>query len=524
MNIQAVEQIRFSLAQPGWTPGRRDMSSLFQVWRSLADAEREGLVKKLTKIDAPSVRVAVETLPTLDPRTRGDLARPLLKSYLRSANKDSGSWSEFPLLCLGDVEPRVRKASAQAIGSSWDDIPRMQRGVIVEKLIDLLERCEDPSEKKALLDALGKSGDQQALDALKTSGAGARNLLMLERDISRDGDSSSDGQCHPERLVGHGIVAWFTAGLDAFARTNGLFLGAEILAPGVLRADAGVKWLDVVDHYLWRRAGVAIGRVNDSSVSQLASVLVQASAGICDSTERAAGAPVRIRLGRCTERSRSFIWEFAEALSKSNCGMINDGRGPHWEVRVVEELVVLVPLKIEDKRFSWRDASTEGASDPTIAAALVMAAGIKPGERVWDPFCGAGTELILAAKVVNKIVAQGTDINQGAIDAAAKAAHVAGADVNFAVGSCLDFEGAPFDVIVTNPPFGMRTVRGGARTLLEEFFLTVRKRISADGRIVLLSHAPSSTLLWAREGGLRCVARLPIKLGGMDCQLQVFRK
>lgn len=524
MSTQILEQVKAQIARPGWTPGRKDIETLFGVWRSLDDDERDSLEKRLSRIDAPSVRRAVELIKDVETRTRGDLTRSILKSYLKSYPKADSDWIQYPNDCLSDFDPRVRKAAAQAIGSSWEEIPLQFKKLIIERLIERLNTTDNPSEMKALSDALGKSADADALKALREIGGTAKNLLTLERDLTRGEAELSEASCLPERLGTKPVVAWFTPGIDLIARSFGLFLGAESLGPGILRAEQAVTWSQLTMHYLWRSAGVSIGKLKSSSAAGFVDVLTSAASAIDAATDRKAGNPVRIRLCRDVGRSRAFIWEFAETLSKAQIGMINDGRSPHWELRVVGDELVLVPIKINDERFTWRDAQADGASDPTIAAALVYLAELKADDRVWDPFCGAGTELILASKMAAGVTAVGTDINKSVIDAGLKAASDAGVSVEFLQESCLDHKDTPYHAIITNPPFGMRTVRGAARDLLAEFFLIARQKLTDTGRLVILSHAPQSSVKWAEFGALKCARRWPVKIGAMDCQVQVFKK
>ena len=518
-----LELIQSRIASPGWTPGKRDIHGLFEVWRQLDEGERESMEKRLAKLDAPSAHKAFELFAVLDPRSRGDLARPLLKSYLKTVTVDDVEGGlAFPLLCFMDSEARVRKAAAQAIGASWSEIPKSLCPHLVALLLGKLSEAQDPSERKAIIEALGKSSDSRALTAIKESGsATTKALLTLERDLHR-GDVSQD-RCLPDLLPNEGLVLWFTPGIDQVARSHEMLLGAESLGHGILKPE-GLNWHQLKDIHLWRKAGVVIGQVNRQSPLGLASALVALADEMRKATAVASGGPVRVRLGRNEDRPRSFVWEFAEALSKSNCGLINDGRDAHWELRTVGESLVLLPLVIEDERFSWRDATADGASDPTIAAALVELARLKPNDCVYDPFCGAGTELILAARKQRSVRAIGTDINSKAITSAQEASAEAKVRIDWYNEDALNFDKGPFDVVITNPPFGMRTVRGNARGLLEEFLGTIYKRLSNSGRIVMLSHAPLSTIQWAEAGRLRFTHCVPVRLGAMNCELQCFTR
>ena len=148
-----------------------------------------------------------------------------------------------------------------------------------------------------------------------------------------------------------------------------------------------------------------------------------------------------------------------------------------------------------------------------------------PG-RSARPFCGAATELILAGKRArenrNAVTLLGTDLSERALDAGLVALQKSGVSADVFLEDALGFQERPFDVVLTNPPFGMRTLRGGARDLLDEFLGTIKRRLSQNARVVLLSHAPNSTIQWAAAGRLRLVRSFPVRLGGMNCELQHF--
>jgi predicted RNA methylase len=538
MTDAPVELIQARIANPGWTPGRNDMRDLLGAWRLLEDAEREVMEKRLARLDAPSVKRVMELFAGLDERSRGELTRPIMKSYFKVVG-DLGidDQSAFPSRCFQDRSPRVRKSVAQAIGSSWDDMGRELKNSLVRQISECLPKASDDSERKAMVEALGKSGDQGALRALndlKQAGLGvaanvaARAKLTLERDVVR-GDSSQDF-CQPECLDSMGVVLWFTPGVEHVARSRDPLLGAEVLESGVLRPE-GVKWSQLGRNPLWRTAGVIVHKMTDATDAKNPSKLAQSLAAKADrvtaSTSLGQLGPVRVRLGRDDGRGRTFVWDFAAALSGIQCGLINDGRDAHWELRVVGRYLILVPLKISDDRFAWRDETADGASDPTIAAALVDFAELKSCEMVYDPFCGAATELILAGQKVMGLRLVGSDINDRSVSAARVAISKSGLSVRVERGDALSFDscsfsGGPFDAVITNPPFGMRTVRGGARDLLQDFLFNIRKRLNRGGRVVLLSHAPVSTIHWAEAGGLVLSKSLPVQLGAMRCELQRF--
>ncbi len=542
-----IELIQARIATPGWTPGRKDMSNLLAVWGQLEGAERESMQKRLARLDAPSVNKAMELFFCADARTRGELARCLLKSYFKvTLQLRLDDLMAFPRKCFEDSETRVRKATAQAIGSSWADIcgvvgsPNCNavnaqfKASLVDMLVSRVSLAEDVSELKAITDALGKSGDSAALKALsgmsdsKKASTSSKAMLTLQRDVLR-GDSSDD-LCYPERLDQDGVGLWFTPGIELLAlKIVASLKNGKIVDEGVLLFE-GVRWQDLSTGLLWRRAGVVIGKNSRGlapySSQELGQLVAGAASKIIAATSVGPQGLVRIRLGRDDGRTRAFVWEFAEVLAKANCGLINDGREAHWELQTVGNLVLLVPLKMPDDRFSWRDSSVDGASDPSIAAALVEMAELRPNQIVYDPFCGAATELILAGKRArenrNAVTLLGTDLSERALDAGLVALQKSGVSADVFLEDALGFQERPFDVVLTNPPFGMRTLRGGARDLLDEFLGTIKRRLSQNARVVLLSHAPNSTIQWAAAGRLRLVRSFPVRLGGMNCELQHF--
>jgi predicted RNA methylase len=525
----SLEHLREKIAQTGWIPGKRDIPVVFAYWRALTDAEQSVLEKRLSKIDPPCAKRAALLFRQLDERSRGDLCRPILKAMMNFFVVVSDP-ELFGLECLRDESPRVRKAAAQAIGASWSIVPTQFRSVFVDAMIANLRISAEQSERKALTEALGKSGLTVALNALEAL-AGQQihpslkstlsaALLTARRDVSRS-DSETD-DCAPNKLGGVGLCVFFTPGIEAVARMRAPFSAGDILEPGVLFVR-DVIWGDIAKHLLWREATIVLGHWDQQSAESLARMISRYKQGIDAATSRDQG-PVRLRLGRDEGRSRGFLWDFAAALERIDGDLMSDGRGAHWEVRTKGPLVMLLPLKYEDKRFDWRNKDVDGASDPTVASALVQLACVKPSERVYDPFCGAATEMILAAKAEPSATIVGSELVSEIARAGLDAAASANVKLVIHKADALTFDDGPFDVILTNPPFGMRTVRGGARELLAEFFADARRRLTENGRVVVLSHAPGSTRQWAAAGQLYLRRSFPIRLGAMGCEIQVFTK
>ena len=344
------------------------------------------------------------------------------------------------------------------------------------------------------------------------------------------------------------IVARFIPGLEKLALKQSdfrsSFQSAETIGSGlfwgVLADDLDSARL--MGSRLWQEIGIVMGRVSvQSSAADVAELLAHSAEklrrpiiGIQE------GDPVRVRFGRENQLGRSGVWDFAEALQSLDCGLMCDGREAHWAIDLVsftegmqdrEQLVVATPQNFSDQRFSWRQDTVPGASQSTLAAALVIFAEVSLHShraknlgplRIWDPFCGAGTELVECYQQAScPIALTGTDIDSGALKIAAETAAKIGLGLSLLEQDALTTTGL-FDIVLTNPPFGMRTLRGEARGLLESFIAKVRARLAPRGSFVLLSHAPLSTIQWARDAGLRLTNSLPVQLGAMKCEIQRF--
>jgi 23S rRNA G2445 N2-methylase RlmL len=132
-----------------------------------------------------------------------------------------------------------------------------------------------------------------------------------------------------------------------------------------------------------------------------------------------------------------------------------------------------------------------GSLKPPVAAALLRLAGVRPGTRVLDPCCGAGTILVEAAAL--GAVVQGGDIDPAAVQAAHANARTAGVEIDV---QCWDVRRLPLATgsaacIVSNLPWGRQVAVGQP---LAPFYRAtcreLRRVLAPSGRIVLLTDLP----------------------------------
>lgn len=552
MTQSGLDSIKQRLNASGWTPGKKDVPALLEHWLEFTPEERETLEKVLAKMDQLAVGRSVHLWPNVSVRVRGDWARSLGRAILKNQQEESIAW--LAKMVVGEPDPRARKGFIQAVGAGLQakDKELKFRSGLVEAVIAAAERTDlQAPEIKALSETLGKSADPRAAVVLASlaqrGGDVGRSQMILERDNARANETSEVAIDLAKFMdqddgVSRNLLFWFVPGVETLALRSGAFGSVDKIAPGVISVESG-KGAALRANLLWLEVGVVLGTVTGDDASGVAKLVAQCEERLRRSMS---GLPhdgkIRLRFDQRAEDTvgekesksktpakRMGPWAFAEALTREQCGIISDGRDSHWQLRLLKHgsatLVAIVPKKIEDTRWTWRTSMAqelEGSSQSTIAAAIVALAAPRVGESVWDPFCGAGTELIVAGRQFpGKLKMFGTDINPSAIDAARDAAKKQGVAVELRQCDALTIT-EKFSIILTNPPFGMRTARGEARGILESLFGKIRMRLNSGGRLVLLSHAPAGTAAWGKAAGLRLVESIPVKLGGMTCELQRF--
>lgn len=149
-------------------------------------------------------------------------------------------------------------------------------------------------------------------------------------------------------------------------------------------------------------------------------------------------------------------------------------------------------------RRPWKVASVPGTLHPPVAAAMVRLAGIRPGDVVVDPCCGAGTLL-----VESPAPGVGSDL-AGVAAARTNALHRRDITWLTADARRLPYPDGSVDHIITNPPWGRQVTARGA---IPEFLREWRRVLRSGGRLTCL--AP-----WPSLPGFRTLARYPVSLFG----------
>jgi tRNA (guanine6-N2)-methyltransferase len=174
------------------------------------------------------------------------------------------------------------------------------------------------------------------------------------------------------------------------------------------------------------------------------------------------------------------------------------------------------PLHRRDYRRDSRRASLR----PPVARAIALLAGLAPGGRLLDPFCGAGTIGIEALLAEHGMTSAGYDADPASVASARANARRARVQATFEVAraSALPVADAAVDRVASNPPWE-RAVRASGP--LTDTWRELRRVLSPDGRVALVG--PDELLDAAAVGlALESAPRAPIGLLGQRVAIAVL--
>lgn len=498
------------LARPNFTPSVRDAPALVEL--VVADHDRAAAV--LAKL-GEAARVAIE--PRLDAVDDGARARLVGVLGVLARGGDGGARAVV-LARLGDASPRVRRAAASALGKLGGD----------DAATALIARWDasdvTPDERRVLAEALGKIGGPAALDRLRALAAGSdaeltrrrdRAVLMADRTALRGEPSTIATDVAPPAPLT--VRLHCKPGLGELLVDELAARELPARATGDAAADlvlAGA-WSTLFASRLWSSAGIRVALPGaDGGDDAAAIVAALVSAPVRALLAAWTRGPIRWRLGFAHGHRRALVWRVARDVAAAAPELVNDPAATTWDVLVDDRALELVPRRADDPRFAWRVAEVPAASQPTVAAALAWLAGARADDRVWDPFVGAGAELVERARLGPYRALIGSDLADDALAAARQNLDAAGVTAALVRADARDHVAGPVDLIITNPPLGSR-VRVDAAAVLVAALPSFARQLAAGGRLVWITPAPKKTGPAAERAGLRRVASWPIDLGGV---------
>jgi SAM-dependent methyltransferase len=193
------------------------------------------------------------------------------------------------------------------------------------------------------------------------------------------------------------------------------------------------------------------------------------------------GGPLRFRVGDLGEQRWAVRDRLAEAY-----GWRNDPRS--WDVNVEPHGAELGALYLTQRYGELR--RTPASTNPLVGAVMVRLAKVHSGQTVLDPFCGAGTLLVLAGEMAAPGRLVGTDHLARWLTLARENAAARGIPMALARADAahLPLASGAADRVVANLPFGKRV---GSHRVNAELYPAALREIArvlpGGGRAVLLT-------------------------------------
>jgi len=512
------------LASRSFTPARRDAPALVELIVAGVEPTAKRAARALAELHAGGRLALGARLETADEAAKARLVAAL-GLLARSGDEEA---AKLVVAGLRDTGTRVRRTAALALGKLGGE-------AAAAALIARWDANDvTPDERRALTEALGKIGGAAALTRLKALTPGDdvelgrrrdRALLMADRSARRDeGSAIATDVAPPTPLLvrlacREGFAPLLAEELESLGLTPRATAGSHVL----VRLEG--PWSTLFASRLWVTAAIEIPLPPPSGSAPDALATSVTRAITSDSTRALFAAwtrgPVRWRLGFARGHKRAVVWRVARDVTAAAPELVNDPTATSWEALVDDETksLELVPKRIFDPRFAWRVAEVPAASHPTVAAALAWVAEARPQDRVWDPFCGSGAELIERARRGPYRSLLGTDIDVTALAAARENLDAARVRAELELADARTHRAGPVDLVVTNPPLGRR-VRLDAAALLVESLPNLARRLAPRGRLVWITPAPRKTTPVAERLKLRRVRSLDVDLGGVRGRLE----
>jgi len=516
-----------------FTPGPGDVPALLDYWRdavarSPASKHRKTtklVVQALARADRPVARLLLGDLWQSGPAERALRVRVLSRIAMRV---DVPEFHQVLVRALADPAPPVARAALRAAGNLDESAGKTLEAPVVEHL-----RSGQLPEQRAAADALGKIGGPVGLAALRALASGDADLTrrrneaiaLVERRQLRSAPTTI--QAATELPGAASIVLRCRSGMARFAGqqarallgvdTNDDPLGVALTWAGPLEALHRVR--------IALDAALAFELPSGLDLAQRVADTLNQPALVAALRAWSAG-PLRFRLSFVDGGARrAVVQTVARLLRERDSPLHNDSRETPWSVVVDGERhrLLCVP-RDPGLRFPYERAVIPAASHPTLAALMAWVARPRPGEVVWDPFCGSGGELVECALLEPSVQLHGTDRSATALAAARANLQAAGLTANLVRGDSLRSQPAAApSLIVTNPPMGRRAHSGrGVHETLRAFVGHAAALLPPGGRLVCVSPAAKVSAAAGRDAGMDVTDHGPVDLAGMRVHLQVL--
>jgi 23S rRNA G2445 N2-methylase RlmL len=525
-----------AIRDPSFIPRAGDARAIIELLAD--DDEKRALAaeKALARLGEPGENEVVAAFPSSKPPLRSSLLRVIGRIARESPARAESGLRRVLLDALADEDARTKRMAIKALGK----LPATAD--TEHALLDVWNRGVPIEHARSLAEALGKIGGPRSLSKLReivaAHGDGDGELLRI----------ASEGVVKLGRTLGRQVPTVVDVKAQAAGPVRVVFhcrggledvLASEIdpaMHPRVVRTAAVEAELDgplerlfqprIALRFGFPLESVPVGSKDGDIVQAVATALTSDSAlAIFRAYTRG---PIRYRIEWASAgHRRAATFRCAQEIERLRPELVNDPTESAWEAIIVERrgavFAELWPRGLDDPRFTFRKGDVSGSSHPTIAAALVHVAGVRADDVVWDPFVGAGAELVERARAGPYRALFGSDVDAKALDVARTNLAAAGVTrVDLSRGDARTHRPKQQPtLIVTNPPMGRRVLRDVPLAPLFEAFLEhVAKSLPEGGRLVWMSPIPDSTARMAGRLGLRATVRLPVDMGGFNAELQ----
>lgn len=526
-------ELRAAIASKSFTPGARDVAPLLELLRGDAD-QAEAAIGALVRVPAAALGAALACFEESTSPARARLCDLVARIARAAPTVELREWLE---LRLSDADPRVVRRAARSLGKLGDRASE-------SALLEALDTAPAEPEAKAIVEALGKLGSERSRDVLTELSGRAGELGRvsceardkLERSRARADETTIDDRAEPPRAIP--VLLHVRAGLETLLISElDRELNSRVAGRGRVAVELAGRLMKLWKARTFLHMGfpLAAERIENpadpASLEQAVARSLTSDAAVEVFSAFTRG-PIRWRLEWADAgHRRAATVRIARAVAATRPELINDPREAPWEAVVHERAgrvtIELWPRGLADPRFPWRIKTVPAASHPTIAAALARMAGVRVDDVVWDPFVGAGAELVERALLGRYDEMIGTDTSAAALAAARanlKAAKVA--RVQLTQSDAREFvPRKPITLLITNPPMGRRVPAGGrAGDLLIATLRHAADVMAPNGRVVWMSPLPALTAERVREIGFGVRERRRVDMGGFDAELQVLTR
>ncbi len=549
--------------------------------------QAQQLASCIENSEASVFKKVAQRWPEVSSRVQRKLVRYLVKGWMSRDAKNCVDWlaselSQIVELCSSNKTTSYEQQLMNGIANaaSLNLVTSEHESKLIIGIREFLEndanavriKANDLTRLEPWLDTLSRFKSADALELLDnvlpsdTKSLSSKTEVWLSRiraNLTETQGSKSQALSFENWLsviegwlnssTKHRLMFKVIPGFESFYKDEyqGFFDGAILTSRGVLVGKPLSKKIkEVMADRFYLEVGLLIESPKQKNIQPKFDWLVELSSTVEQVTT--AKAPLRIRMGDFVE-IKSEKEKVHTSLLELYPYVVVTGRGAHWQIDFESALNAwsLFPkakIGSPQETLSFEANSYSGKSQESLAWFLSRLAKrhVKlPTNRrieILDPFCGTGTELVCANDTFvgkSRISLTGLDLSDQAIAIVKNrlpTASSGGPKVSsdepkmvstFACTDAIDFlkkSHRKFDLVITNPPFGIRTSRGVARDLMKSFFENVSVGLADEGILVIVAHAASSFVSWGSSSGLKLLGSYPLLLGKMKVEAQVWTK